>query len=414
MRSKQLGQLLLENGDVNADQVAKALKAQEQQGGLIGQILQQMGACTATAVSASLLKQVQVTDVTCDDLTVDPEVYSLVPRETCEAEKLCPFERLGNLLCVVMGNPLNRKAITAIEEKTRLKVKSFKSVWPKISDLIQRTYDSAEVPPEESVEAEPLGDEGGLPSLDLGDDAGGGMSDAPGLELDEPAYEPEPEPVRAQTAPRTIPIQAYKPKPRPPEVPAGPKIKGFDNMDDASAEVVATDKRGLSPRAKRHVAEMPYKPKVEKIAKVNVNLDEIDLSEGEVLQGSDFGDAPGGGVLQAARPVTRPMKLKLIDDTFFYDNGSAPKQRAPELLGLIEKLPVAETVAQSIGDYQAQQKEKMSAVELQQVPTAAMSAVLISDAEFQKEVSVLRENPVGEWDWQYAACGPVPVMAFDE
>ena len=32
------------------------------------------------------------------------------------------------------------RAITAIEERTHLKVKSFKSVWPKISDLIQRTY----------------------------------------------------------------------------------------------------------------------------------------------------------------------------------------------------------------------------------------------------------------------------------
>ena len=148
MRSKQLGQLLLENGDVQAEQVAAALKQQEQQGGLVGQILQANGACTDAAIAAALLKQVQVTDVRCDELAVAPDVLELVPRELCEAERLCPFERLGNLLCLVMANPLNRKAITQIEEKTRLKVKSFKSIWAPISQLIDRSYGAP--PPEEA------------------------------------------------------------------------------------------------------------------------------------------------------------------------------------------------------------------------------------------------------------------------
>src|SRR5436190_21807876 len=86
MRSKQLGQLLLENGDVQAEQVAEALKHQEQNGGLVGQILQQTGACTDQAIAAALLKQVQVTDIRCDELQVPPDVVELVQRELCEAE----------------------------------------------------------------------------------------------------------------------------------------------------------------------------------------------------------------------------------------------------------------------------------------------------------------------------------------
>ena len=41
-----------------------------------------------------------------------------------------------------MGNPLNRRAISQIEQGTHFKVKSFKSTWPKINELIQRTYDA--------------------------------------------------------------------------------------------------------------------------------------------------------------------------------------------------------------------------------------------------------------------------------
>src|SRR5579863_9262111 len=114
IRSKQLGQLLLESGDVQSEQVAAALQQQEQGGGLVGQILQQQGVCTAQAIGQALLKQVQVTDIRCEELQVPQEVASLLSQEFCEAEKLCPFERLGNLLCVVMGNPLNRRAITQI------------------------------------------------------------------------------------------------------------------------------------------------------------------------------------------------------------------------------------------------------------------------------------------------------------
>jgi hypothetical protein len=43
-----------------------------------------------------------------------------------------------------------------------------------------------------------------------------------------------------------------------------------------------------------------------------------------------------------------------------------------------------------------------------------MKAVAISEAEFNKEVASLVEDPVGEWDWQYAAPGPVTVTAYEE
>ena len=113
MRSKLLGQLLVENGDCTAEHVNTALAAQEKQGGLLGAILQvNTGLCDANQIAHALQKQVQVTDVQCDDLMLGPDVTGLVTKEFCIHEKLCPFEILGGTLCVVMGNPLNRKAIS--------------------------------------------------------------------------------------------------------------------------------------------------------------------------------------------------------------------------------------------------------------------------------------------------------------
>ena len=434
MRSKQLGQLLLENGDVQAEQVAAALKQQESQGGLIGQVLQEMGACSGQAVASALLKQVQVTDIRCEELTVGPEVFDLVPRETCESERLCPFERLGNLLCLVMANPLNRKAITAIEEKTRLKVKSFKSIWAPINELIQRTYVAGEEAPAEGMDDQlTANDDANLPPLDL--TLGGSdepiLADSPAGEqgiMEIPAEEP---------APASIPA----PKPRrqrPPETPSSPNIKGIDNLDESNAEVIQTNTRGLSARNKR-VDDVPAaKPKPEKKAKVNVDLDALDLSSGEVVAGTP--EETEEGLEEIAHTPNAARKhypelvvLNSVDDKYFYSDGPAPRGARPDtLLDLIDQLPIAEVIAQSIGDYDMQKREKAAKaappaekpvlkptpanrpLELQPVPAGTLVAVLISENEFQRHVSSLGEDPVGEWDWQFAAAGPVAVQNYEE
>lgn len=138
MRSRKLGQLLLESGDIKPEQLAQALRIQTQKGGPLGRILQDLGVCQAAAVETALHRQVQITDVRCEELNIPPDVLAKVPRAQCESEKLCPFEVIGSHLCVVMGNPLNRAAVNAIEAHTRLKVKVFKAPWPKISELLER------------------------------------------------------------------------------------------------------------------------------------------------------------------------------------------------------------------------------------------------------------------------------------
>jgi hypothetical protein len=450
MRSKQLGQLLLENGDVTAEQVAGALKQQEENGGLLGQILVANGECADTCISAALLKQVQVTDVKCDELSVSPEIIALVPRETCEAERLCPFEKIGNLLCLVMGNPLNRKAITQIEESTRLKVKSFKSVWPKINELIQRSYEAVpeEAPAEDAGGGEPLdiaGESDGLSltmddttdhSLSLDNDAGTGLEESPGIVEIPPVI-----PSKPVAAPRATLATGSARKPRQPEAPAQAKISGFDKLDDANAEMIEVNKRGLTQRTRKdNFDDAPVAPKPAKIAKVNVDLDALDINSGEVVAGAaDENEEAFEEIAPTAvfkRSIGEPMSpVKMLDDNYFYTGGPAPKgARSDELLDLIEKIPVAAVVAESIGDYESQEREKAAKavkvaqppvmkpsvamanrpLELQPSPEAVMTAVLISEIEFQKHVANLGEDPVGEWDWLFAAPGPVLVHEYEE
>ncbi len=440
MRSKQIGQLLLENGDVQSEQIASSLEQQEQSGGMIGQILQNNGFCSAEAIAAALLKQVQVTDIRCDELTVQPDVAELVSREFCEAEKLCPFERLGTLVCVVMGNPLNRRAISQIEQNTHFKVKSFKSVWPKIKELIERTYD-----------AQPA--EGGEIQLEGGQQQEFDI-DAPVIELPAPPQEDsllgepeqpmeiqEPEPVpqpRAQPAAR---IHRPAPPPQAPDL----KIKGIDDLNEDNAEVIETNRRGLNARPRQTPADEPApRPKPVKVAKVNIDLENFDINSGEVVKTGGIDDDANLEEI-AFDGVTHPVPLKVVHDSYFFENGKAPLgERSDELLLIIGELAVATTVAQSIGELREQQAanpvkppkapartstagaQAVAAaaasatavadrpLELQPSPVAVMQAVPIPEIEFQRFTQKLGEDPVGEWDWQFAASGPIAVTAYEE
>jgi len=451
MRSKQVGQLLLENGDVQAEQVAQALKIQEQQGGMIGIILREQGFCDDNGIAAALLKQVQVTDVRCEELGVPAEVAQLVTREMCETEKLCPFERLGNLLCVVMGNPLNRRAITQIEEGTHLKVKSFKSVWPKINELIQRTYSDENLAPEGEVldEADATIAEISLNTGGEGAVLADSLEDAmPPLQLDNAEAPVELTHEESGTAAAAVAPAVRAPAARRQTQPAGPaepKIHGIDNLSDDRAEMIETNRRGLIKRTARPDDE-PVKPRPEKRAKVNVDLDALDLSKGEVVRHAD--DAPEGMEEIEYTPFeNKPLQrhageivaLVMLPDGHFYADGKSPsRKRSEELVALIDKLPKAETVAQSIGEYEAKQAEKKKAaakpvekpvlkasaavvaamaarpLELQPTSLEVMTATLISENEFQRLTAHMVEDPIGEWDWHFAAQGPIPVLSYEE
>jgi hypothetical protein len=52
--------VLLRNGDIKADDLRAGLRLQEQQGGQIGRILIQMGACDERAIAQALIKQLQL------------------------------------------------------------------------------------------------------------------------------------------------------------------------------------------------------------------------------------------------------------------------------------------------------------------------------------------------------------------
>lgn len=142
--TKQLGELLIERGIISHDQLEKALAHQKEHGGLIGQILVNLGFTTEEEIAQALTAQFGFPYLPLKNYEIGKEVIKLVPENVARQYCLIPVDRIGNALTIAMSNPLNVQAQEDIELITKCKVQVFVSTMTDINQAIDRSYEKSE------------------------------------------------------------------------------------------------------------------------------------------------------------------------------------------------------------------------------------------------------------------------------
>ncbi len=137
---KQLGELLIDNKIIKPENLEQALEIQKSKGGLIGQILVDLGYVTEEAIAKTLTVQYGFPYLPLSGYEIDPEVAKLIPFHVARQYDLIAVDRIGAILTVAMSNPLNIQAIEDIEMITHLKVQIFVSTSADVKDSIKRCY----------------------------------------------------------------------------------------------------------------------------------------------------------------------------------------------------------------------------------------------------------------------------------
>ncbi|MEW6170927.1 MAG: hypothetical protein AB1472_05170 [Candidatus Omnitrophota bacterium] len=138
--SKQLGELLIERGSITQKQLDYALELQKDKGGLIGEILVDLGYCKEIDIAQALTAQYGFPYLPLANYEIDSEIIKLIPERVCRQYLLIPIDRLGNNLTLAMSNPLNVLAIEDIETLTSLEVQTFVSTASDIKKAIEKYY----------------------------------------------------------------------------------------------------------------------------------------------------------------------------------------------------------------------------------------------------------------------------------
>ncbi|MFY9401896.1 MAG: hypothetical protein WAQ07_00585 [Candidatus Omnitrophota bacterium] len=138
--NKQLGELLIERGIINDQQLEKALHLQKEKGGLIGEILVDLGYVKEEEIAQSLTAQYGFPYLPLGNYDINPEIINIVPKRVARQYLLMPVDKIGNNLTLSMSNPLNVQAIEDVELLTGCSVQTFVSTSSDIKRAIEKYY----------------------------------------------------------------------------------------------------------------------------------------------------------------------------------------------------------------------------------------------------------------------------------
>ena len=138
--TKRIGEVLLERGLINHKELERALVHQKEHGGLMGQILIQLGFITEHEVALALTAQYGFPYLPLDNYEIDGGLTALIPEQLARQYCLIPIDRIGNALTLAMADPSNVRAIEDIELLTKCVVQTFVSTPTEIGKAIDKHY----------------------------------------------------------------------------------------------------------------------------------------------------------------------------------------------------------------------------------------------------------------------------------
>lgn len=140
IKNNLIGDLLLVEGIISRQQLEEAVARQKNKGGLLGEILVELGHAREEDVIRALTFQYGFPYLPLASYEIESTVFSLVPIAVCERFCLIPIDKIGENLTIAMVNPLNVQAIEAVEGLSGCSVQVFVSTGTDVRSAIKKYY----------------------------------------------------------------------------------------------------------------------------------------------------------------------------------------------------------------------------------------------------------------------------------
>jgi type IV pilus assembly protein PilB len=142
--SSRLGEILVKDSLISADQLKQALEHQKKTGGRLGTTLVKLGLVSDDDITAVLSRQYGVPSINLKFYEVDPAVIKLVPQETAIRYQIVPLSRVGSTLTIAMTDPTNVFAMDDIKFMTGFNVEPVVASETAIAEAIHKFYGEVE------------------------------------------------------------------------------------------------------------------------------------------------------------------------------------------------------------------------------------------------------------------------------
>jgi len=142
--AKKIGELLLQEGLIDLEQLNKALEEQQHTGERIGTVLIKLGFITEEVLVEFIARQFNLPQVNIAKLTVSRDTIGLIPPDIAQRYQAVPFGLIGSTLNVAMADPGNLFVIDDMRFLTRRNIQVHVASEFSIKSTISRFYASDE------------------------------------------------------------------------------------------------------------------------------------------------------------------------------------------------------------------------------------------------------------------------------
>ena len=140
----KLGDILVREGLITAEQLKRALQEQKSTGMRLGYTLVKLGFIDETEVTKMLARQYRMPAVDLSRFEVDPKILKLLPGDIATKHAVLPLKREGRTLTVAIADPNNVAAIEDIKFITRMDVFPVVAGEYTLRNAIERYYQQSD------------------------------------------------------------------------------------------------------------------------------------------------------------------------------------------------------------------------------------------------------------------------------
>lgn len=141
---KRLGQILISNGTITAEQLEKGLLVSEKQKIRLGEALIDLGFLDEETLADILSKQFSIPRISTPEIVIDPTVLHEVTLALAQKNSLVPVKNQNGALVIATADPLNTAIISDLENRLKKRISIILATRSQISRAITQYYSGRE------------------------------------------------------------------------------------------------------------------------------------------------------------------------------------------------------------------------------------------------------------------------------
>jgi len=136
----KLGEILIRKNIITSDQLTKALEVQKSDKEYLGETLIRLGFVEERDILVALVVQCNLPYIAVQNYRVEKGIVNLIPEPVARQFHVVALDRVGDILSVVMADPLNEEIKTELTKLTQCKIAPFIATKAEIEEAIKRLY----------------------------------------------------------------------------------------------------------------------------------------------------------------------------------------------------------------------------------------------------------------------------------